>query len=112
MRPFPAAAFLRGAVWPLALLLAARAEAGMRLWARAAGCSENPVPTRLGAIAQLHHEGCAGGTRVELETHAGGHEWPRNLALDPRRGTPTVDHVMDFLEHGQTGSSARAGSAP
>ncbi len=88
------------------------ASEGMALWARAAGCSENPVPTRLGAIEQLHHEGCAGGTRVELETHAGGHEWPRNLALDPRRGTPTVDHVMDFLEHGQTGSSARAGSAP
>ncbi len=88
------------------------ASDGMSLWARTAGCQDTPLTSRLGAVEQLRHEGCAGGARIQLETYAGGHEWPRSLPLDQRRGTPTVDHVMDFLEHGQTLGSTRAGVAP
>jgi polyhydroxybutyrate depolymerase len=79
---------------------------GAQRWARTAGCDETPRPVRSGAVELERFEHCREGALVDVETWAGGHEWPRSLPIEGRRPVATVDHIIEFLETSRSALSS------
>jgi polyhydroxybutyrate depolymerase len=69
-------------------------------WAAAFGCGKAVRAARGGQIAQLGHQGCEGGARVDLYTVAGGgHTWPGSFALGSVGETTTqIDATQIILD--------------
>jgi polyhydroxybutyrate depolymerase len=80
---------------------------GAQLWARAAGCAETPRAARGAPVELERFENCREGAVIDVETWAGGHEWPRTLPIEGRRPVATVDHILEFLEHARGLTSIR-----
>jgi polyhydroxybutyrate depolymerase len=77
------------------------AREGALWWAQSIGCAPAPRTSRLGEIDSEQFEGCPAGAAVHFLTYPGGHDWPKSLALEPRRSTRPVDYIMDFFQaHG------------
>jgi poly(3-hydroxybutyrate) depolymerase len=71
-------------------------ESSVREFAAASGCSGEPSTRTTGAVTRAMWRGCAGGSRVELDSIAGWpHRWPNGRAYD------ATTEVMSFFGLGR-----------